>query len=204
MNLNPPAGSAISVSYDEGDPVVTIPAKGSVSRYFGGLFLLCWLGGWAFGFSAVSSQLLAGKGNLFMVVWLGAWTVGGVLAILTAYRIFRPGVPETLQLQRGSVLYDSGIPPFELNGFSNKQSRGDYWNSIWPKRTRVDLNRQQLQTMRLRETEAGNRLTVDLGTQRIEMASQASEVEREWLAGLLATRYALTQARSGATIEDHR
>jgi hypothetical protein len=48
-----------------------------------------------------------------------------------------------------------------------------------------------LQTLRLRETETGNRLTVDLGAQRLELASQASEVEREWLARLLARRYAI-------------
>jgi hypothetical protein len=105
-------------------------------------------------------------------------------------------VPETLQLKRGSIAYDSGIPPFELNKSS------DYWSSLLSKRLRADLDRQQLQTLRLRETETGNRLTIDLGAQRLELASQASEVEREWLARLLVRRYALPQVLPGRAVED--
>jgi hypothetical protein len=204
MDLMPPTGSEISINYDDGHPAVVIPAKGSASRYFGGVFLLCWLGGWAFGFKSVSSQLMSGNGNLFMMFWLGAWTVGGIFAALTAYRIFRPAVPETLQLISGSVTYDSGIPPLEINTFGRTKSTREYWGSLMSKRTRADFNRPELQTLRLRETEAGNRLTIDLGSQRIELASQASEVEREWLARLLAKRYGLTQALSGITVDDAR
>jgi uncharacterized protein YeaO (DUF488 family) len=72
------------------------------------------------------------------------------------------------------------------------------WKSIFSKRFRTELGRQQLQSLRLRETEAGNRLTIDLGAKRVELASQASEVEREWLARLLANRYALPQVMPGA------
>jgi hypothetical protein len=97
MDLTAPAGSEISIDYDNGDPTITIPVKQNASRYFGGVFLLCWLGGWAFGFKSVASQLMSGKGNLFMVFWLGGWTVGGIFAALAAFRIFRPSVPEKLQ-----------------------------------------------------------------------------------------------------------
>jgi len=45
MDLNPPAGSQIAIRYDHADPTIVIPAKASASRYFGGLFLLFWLGG---------------------------------------------------------------------------------------------------------------------------------------------------------------
>jgi hypothetical protein len=200
MDLTPPEGSRISINYDSGDPTIVIPAKQNAARYFGGAFLLCWLGGWAFGFIAVSSQLLSGKGNAFLVFWLGAWTVGGIFAAFSAYRIFRPSVPETLLIKRGSIAYDSGIPSLELNMYQRKNN-GLYWNSLFSKRVRADLNRAELQTLRLRETEAGNRLTIDLGAQRIDLASQASEVEREWLARLLTARYGLTQVLPGNAAE---
>jgi hypothetical protein len=200
MDLTPPEGSRISINYDSGDPIVSIPAKRNVSRYFGGVFLLFWLGGWAFGFATVSSQLMSGKGNLFMVFWLGGWTVGGIIAAFSAYRIFRPAIPETLQMRYGNVAYDSGIPPLEFNTYQRRNAK-QYWNSLFSKRIRADLNRAELQTLRLRETEEGNRLTVDLGAQRIDLASQASEVEREWLARLLAKRYGLTQALPGTAAE---
>jgi hypothetical protein len=201
MDLNPPEGSGISISYDEADPTVVIPAKASASRYFGGLFLLFWLGAWAFGFKSASSQLMSGNGNLFIVFWLGGWTVGGIIAALSVYRIFRPTVPETLQLKRGGVAFDSGIPPLEFNTYQRKTSTRDYWSSLLSRRIRADLDRPQLQTLRLRETESGNRLTIDVDARRIELASQAGEVEREWLARLLSKRYGLTQVLPGKRVE---
>jgi hypothetical protein len=130
--------------------------------------------GWADGSWArrpPSPSLCPGKGGAFIIFWLGGWTVGGILAALTAYQIFRPTVPETLQLKRGSIAYDSGIPPFELNSNTRNKGIRDYWSSLLSKRLRADLDRQQLQTLRLRETETGNRLTIDLGAQRVELAS---------------------------------
>ena len=201
MDLNPPAGSQISIHHNDIDPTIVIPATASSTRYFGGVFLLFWLGGWFMGESSAINQLMSGKGGAFIVFWLGAWTVGGILAALTAYQIFRPTVPETLQLRRGSVGYDSGIPPFQLNT-NRTQGFRDHWNSLLSSRLSADLDRQQLQTLRLRETEAGNRLTIDFGARRLELASQASEVEREWLARLLAKRYGLTQALPSREIAD--
>jgi hypothetical protein len=194
MDLNPPAGSAISIERGEQGPIIVIPAKGSPARYLGGLFLLFWLGGWAFGFVSVLTKLLSGNGNAFEVFWLGGWTVGGVLAAYTAFRIFRPSVPETLLLKRSSIAYDAGIPPLELSSY---QKRRNYWGSVFAKRLRIELGREELISLRLRETEEGNRLTIDIGAKRVELASQASEVEREWLGRLLADRYALPQVMLG-------
>lgn len=195
MDFNPPTGSEISIRRGDQGPVIIIPAKGSPTRYFGGLFLLFWLGGWAFGFKSVLTQLLSGNGNAFEVFWLGGWTVGGAMAAYTAFRIFRPTVPETLLLKRGAIDYDTGIPPLELNSY---QKRKNYWGSVFAKRLLTEFGRQELISLRLRETEEGNRLTVDIGAKRVELASQASEVEREWLARLLADRYALPQVMLGA------
>jgi hypothetical protein len=202
MDLDPPAGSQISINRKDLDPTIIIPATDSSMRYFGGVFLLFWLGGWVMGETSAITQLMSGKGGAFIIFWLGGWTVGGILAALTAYQIFRPTVPETLQLKRGSIAYDSGIPPFELNQNTRNKGIRDYWSSLLSRRLRTDLDRQQLQTLRLRETETGNRLTIDLGAQRLELASHASEVEREWLARLLTRRYGLTQALPGREVAD--
>jgi len=193
MDLMPPDGSRISIDYTSGDPTIIIPAKQNASRYFGGVFLLFWLGAWAFGFKSVASQLMSGNGNLFMVFWLGGWTVGGIFAALAAFRTFRPSVPEKLQLKSGSVAYDAGIMPLEFNTYGRTKNTREFWSSLISRRTRAELNRPELQTLRLRETEAGNRLTIDLGARRLDLGSQASEVEREWLARLLAKSYRLTE-----------
>ena len=101
------------------------------------------------------------------------------------YRMFRPTVPETLKLGADGVAYDFGIPPFR------QANRKDAWKSYFPKRTVVTLSRQELRSLRLRETESENRLTVDVASARLDLARAASEVEREWLHRVLAERYAL-------------
>jgi hypothetical protein len=211
MDLKPPSGSNISIVTDGTDPMIVIPnTGGGTSRYFPGLFLLFWLGGWAMGFWSALSTILSGKATAFIVFWLGGWTVAGGLVGLTVFRLFRPVVPETLTLRRRGVTYDSGIPPFRMNNwYGQNRSRMDYWKEITAKRVRLDFDRRQLQSLRLRETDSGNRLTIDNGASRLDIAAAASEVEREWLLRLLSRRYSLAmtpgeigeQAVSAAILE---
>ena len=119
----------------------------------------------------------------------------------SAYRSLRPPVPETLQLQRSSIAYDSGLRPVQFNSWANRNTVSS-WRSAFPKRVRADLDRRELQSLRLRETESGNRLTVDVEAERVEIASGASEVEREWLARLLARRYSLPQVFGGSAANE--
>jgi hypothetical protein len=108
MNLQPPAGSKISIMMDGTDAKIVIPYVGGPARHFTGLFLLFWLGMWTIGFKDAGSQVLSGNASGFVIFWLGAWTLGGVFAALTLYRAFRPPVPESLELKRNGVTYDSG------------------------------------------------------------------------------------------------
>jgi hypothetical protein len=102
-------------------------------------------------------------------------------------------VPESLKLMPSGVTYDSGIPPFQM--YFGYASPKDAWKSMFPKRTRLDLDRSKLQSLRLRETNDGNRLTVDADAVRLDIAQSASEIEREWLHQLLAKRYSLPLAQ---------
>jgi hypothetical protein len=187
MDWQPPAGSKISVATDGADPTVVIPNTGGASRYFTGLFLLFWLGMWTIGFRDAGSKVISGGANAFLVFWLAAWTLGGIFA-----------VPETLELKRNSVSYDSGVPPLQFDSSWRYKNTRDAWSAAFPKRVRAELDRRQLQSLRLRETESGNRLTVDVDATRIDIVPNASEVEREWLARLLAQRYSLPQALANA------
>ena len=195
MTPTPPPGSQISIHTENGDSVITIPAsRGSVMRYGAGLFILFWLGAWVFGFRSAASQLLSGNtpgpASGFLVFWLGAWTLGGLFAAYYLFRIFRPPVPESFKLKRNALVYDSGIPPLQMN-YYRYGNQMEQWKSMFPKRTVVEVDRRQLETLRLRETDSGNRLTVDANAARLELAKSASEVEREWLYKVLAERYAL-------------
>jgi hypothetical protein len=200
MDLNPPEGSKIWIANDRGDPTVVVPPASGVGRYLMGFFLLFWLGMWMFGFRDAATKIMSGvTANGFLVFWLAAWTLGGLAAAYAAYRAFRPSVPETLELNRNSVGYDSGIAPPQFDSSWRSRNPANSWSSAFPKRVRLEFERDQLQSLRLRETETGNRLTIDLGNRRHEIAPTASEVEREWLARLLARRYGLPQVFGNAT-----
>jgi hypothetical protein len=191
VNLEPPSGSRISVTTDGAYPLIVVPhGSGGLMRYGVGLFLLVWLGMWFAGFSSAVSKLSSGEAHAFLVFWLVGWTLGGAFAVYYAYRAFRPSVPESLTLMPNSVTYDSGILPLQTF-YSGYTSPKDAWKSMFPKRTRVELDRRKLQSLRLRETNDGNRLTVDADALRLDIAQSASEIEREWLYQLLAKRYSL-------------
>ena len=194
MILKPPDGSKISVTTEGTDPVIVVPhGSASATCYFVGLFLLFWLGGWFVGFSSTISTLAFGKFHPFLVFWLGGWTLAGIAVVVCLYRISRPSIPGSLRLMLQGVRYDFGIPPFQMNPVNQMNS----WKSLFPKRTRVDIDRQKLKSLRLRETEAGNRLTVDAGAARLDIAQSASEIEREWLYQVLAKRYSLPSEAAG-------
>jgi hypothetical protein len=201
VNLEPPSGSKISVTTDGAYPLIVVPHRSSgPMRFFVGLFLLAWLGGWFTGFSNAVSKLLSGQAPATLVFWLVAWTLAGAVAVYWAYRALRPSVPESLRLMPNSVIYDSGISPLQTYGYT---SRTDYWKSMFQKRTRTELDWQKLQSLRLRETNDGNRLTVDADALRLDIAHSASEIEREWLYQLLANRYSLP-LRQRNTLADRK
>jgi len=183
MDLNPPAGSEISIAYESGDPIVVIAPSRGPSRYFSGLLLLFWLGRWTIGFGDAARTIQSGAtANGFLVFWLGASRVGGVFAAYAAYRTLHPSVPERLELKRNSTVYGSGLAPPQFNSSWGHARQKNPWGSVFAKRVRADLERRLLQSLRLREIDSGNRLTIDLGNKPHELVPTASEVEREWLA----------------------
>lgn len=197
MIPRPPIGSTISVAEIGSNVTIVIPqANSGIARFGICLFLLCWLGGWAFGMHFAISDLLAGKGGLFLMFWLGGWTLGGAFAAYYVYLLLRPCAPETFGLTRRSVLYDSGVPPFDFKSVS--ESSNAAWSSYFPKRTRAEIDLKQLQSLCLRQTDSGNRLTIDSGATRLDLARGATEVEREWLYRVLAQRFSLEPATSFA------
>jgi len=198
VNLEPPSGSKISLTTDGAHPLIRVPhGSGGVMRYFVGMFLLAWLGGWFVGLIATVWKLSSGaaphEAQAFLAFWLVGWTLAGVMAMYWTYRLFRPSIPESLRLMPNGVTYDSGTPSLKTYwGFTSPK---DQWKSMFPKRTRVELDRRNLQSLRLRETNDGNRLTVDVDALRLDIAQSASEIEREWLYQLLMKRYSLPPHR---------
>ncbi len=187
-------GSKIQIDDELGYQRIVIPQpSGGVMRYLVSAFMIFWLGGWALGWISAASQLVKGDGvgpeDVFLIFWLGGWTVGGFFAVWFLYRSLRPSIPETFTLSRPYLRYDSGIAPFKF-AFSSGSQR-DFWKKMFRRRLRAEFDQEQLKTLRLREFENGNRLTIDQESKRIEIGAGASEPEREWLLELLQKEYDL-------------
>ncbi|MCL2713315.1 MAG: hypothetical protein FWD68_01640 [Alphaproteobacteria bacterium] len=197
MTFTPPEGSRIAVLTKViGEPIIVIPVAANTTRYLYVAFLLAWLVMWSAGGIEAGSRFLSGMsdasgdlgGTVFMGAWLVGWVVGVIFAVYFLYRSLRPSVPESLRLTRGGVDFESGIRPPRLS-FQGRQRPS--LSDIFPRRIRCQISPQQLKSLRQREFETGTRLTVDVGNRRFEIGREATDVEREWLFGLLVDRYRL-------------
>jgi hypothetical protein len=65
----------------------------------------------------------------------------------------------------------------------------DAWKQLFKKRKKSEFSSEEMNTLKLREYGEGNRLTIDKGNQRIELAIGATELEREWLFETLSSKY---------------
>ena len=158
-----------------------------VMKFIIGFFLLFWLGGWFWGLVEDFEKVVSGKADVLFIVRHVAEVVGGICAGYLIYILFRPYAPETLRLGSNSVHYDTGFPAFHLE-FDFDDPKG-IWRPMLPKRRYLNLEKRILHTLVLRETDSGNRLTVDHNAERIDIGKSASEVEREWLYEILSKTY---------------
>jgi len=187
MNTIPIDGSNITTQFTDGYQTIIIPhKKASAVRYLIGAFLLAWLGGWTAGFFSALTSLLSSI-DMFLLFWLAAWTLGGAYACYMLYRLFRKPIPEQLHLNVPNLIFDTGVPPLDIK-FGTRYSR-DYWKSLFHRRKQIVFTPVELQSLRLRETDSGNRLTIDQGTDRIDIATGATEIEREWIYSTLKGLY---------------
>jgi len=188
MHLEPPQGSMITISEEGLERVIRIHRKHEgVMKFIIGFFLLFWMGGWFLGLYKDFLTITSGKSDALFITHHVAGVVGGICAGYLLYALFRPYTPETIRLRSDSVHYDTGFPSFHLElDFDNPKG---IWRPMLPKRTLLKLDKLILQTLRLRETDSGNLMTVDHNAERLDIGKTASEVEREWLYEVLTKTY---------------
>jgi hypothetical protein len=93
--------------------------------------------------------------------------------------MLQPSVPERLVFAVGKLIYDTGVQPLPMHfGY---RAREDVWRRMFEKRKRIEFSPTEIRTLKLRDTDAGNRLTIDCGNDRIDIGRTLTEVEREWL-----------------------
>ncbi len=191
-NLNLPDSSEMRVEEKNGESIVTIPQKKeSIFRFFVGGFTIFWLGGWSMGLFFAIKHLMnnwANAGGAFIMFWLIGWILGGVFAIYMLFVIFRKPIPERWRLKRDELSIDTGRPPSIPN--LSDVDFSDIRNFLPKKREKFTLNLDEIKSLRLIEG-SRNRLTIDKGVKRVDLAKGATEVEREWLFNYLKSFYGL-------------
>ena len=89
--------------------------------------------------------------------------------------------------EREKTYTRSGMALFQFSISMKPQM--DFWKKLFQRRIKTSFNPTQLKTPKLRELDTGNRLTTDDGSKRIDIATGASEPEREWLFDVLHKHY---------------
>jgi hypothetical protein len=194
--MTPPSKSNITSTIDRnGHTVLTLPASSGFIRYFVAAFLICWLFGWAAGLVGSLHEVItdAKAPKVFLIAWLGGWSIGGCFAIAMLYRMLRPAIPESLTLSMPELGYDTGVPPMDFMSFNRQyyRSQTNPWKKVFQRRKIVIFSPSDISTLKLRDVEGGNRLTIDKENERIDLGQTLTEVEREWLFAQLKAAYRL-------------
>jgi len=188
MNSPIPFGSDIRVDTHYSFTQITIPEKKGYSvRILLGAFLIFWLSGWFFGFVAVFGEVTNGQGSGFGIVWLIFWAIAGAFAAFMLFRVVRPPRPEKFLLNTPNLSFDTGIQALRISISFKYQM--DIYKTLFARRKTHEFDPEEIKTIKLRETDSGNRLTIDVGYKRLELAKTASEIEREWLFQFLCENY---------------
>lgn len=188
MNSSLPFGSNIRVDTHNGYTQITIPEeKGYVARILIGAFLLFWLSGWFLAFAAELGRVINGQGSGFEAAWLSFWAIAGIFAAFILFRAVRPPRPEKFLLNKPNLSFDTGIPPLRITISFRYQMEA--YKTLFNRRKIYEFNPDTIKTLKLIETDSGNRLIIDVGPQRLELAKTATEMEREWLFEVLAENY---------------
>ena len=184
----PPAGSAITVQRAPDHSALSWHSpKGSILRYGIGLFMICWLGGWAWALVTVGGQLLGAESKeprLFLVFWLGAWIIGGGMAMVMLTRLFRPARDERLLVYHDRLVHDPGSVPFDPFLWGGAD-RWRLWVEAFKRRRRTEIMRQGAREPKLERVGERLRLSIDHGAERTEIGEFLREPEKEWLLGVL-------------------
>lgn len=179
--LEPPGGSRISVSSTQYGTRLQWenPSRPLVIRIFTGFFLIGWLGFWTIGGFMAIRNLFDGK--LSLVFWLLGWLVGECAATYALYLTLRPTRPETLVFDNLELRWGPGYDG-DIQKAMNRLSRGFRLNS-----KATTIRKQEIDGIVLERLLDRQRLSIEVGVDRIEIGRFLTEREQEWLHGILLT-----------------
>lgn len=188
-----PANSVIQVEEtSDGLELRWLNPRGNVVAKYGlTVFTMLWLGMWARGAAFAIRELLdewGSKGTIspFLAVWLALWLVAGGFAIALVISTLTPRRPEVLALESTRFRHREGTPPFEYG----MRQWWRWWRYRWlwklfRRLKRTEGDKRIVGNVRLDWVGERQRLTLDVGSEQIEIGQHLREPEREWVAEAL-------------------
>ncbi|WP_299377066.1 hypothetical protein [uncultured Kiloniella sp.] len=129
--------------------------------------------------------------QLFDVIIRGELDPILMASALTALKI-KGETPESLTLTQSALNYNSGRPNIKIGAFlSSLSCKKEFHKTLFYKTKHHTFTSEQLGTLTLRETDHGNRITIDQGRHRISFFTTATDEQRKWLFNYLNSYYSL-------------
>lgn len=187
--MEPPAGTNIKVDRDMYSMTYSWKnGEKSIGQYGAAAFMLFWLCGWTVGGFVAAREVFSGKdmplfGRLFMLFWLGGWACGEAAVIYVLYNTFKPIKPSKLTLASTYFEYETGTKPYNFNYYKYDRSQGkpNFFQSFRNKNKNYRVELKQPVNLHLERIGERQRLTFDVGAERVEIGDTLTEPEREWL-----------------------
>ncbi|MDQ3748854.1 MAG: hypothetical protein M3367_07565 [Acidobacteriota bacterium] len=115
-----------------------------------------------------------------------AWTVGGLMAMRNVYLLARPTKPEQLTFDSISLNYQRGTAPFAgVEWNFGKRNNDNLFKAFQKKKNKYSILKKDIGDVKLERIGEHQRLTIDNGSERIEIGEFLQEPEREWLSEVL-------------------
>ncbi len=197
--LEPPVGSKIKITYENGDPKITIPCSTSIMRrVLNTIFIILAIFTLAFLCKLLGSEFLKNTNHLNLLLYLAIQPIIILYLIFLLFRNFKTILPETITLSQQSLQYDSGItqlPPLFLPSFTTRRAPLPiFFRILFQKRIRTEINYLKLKTLALTKLSIVYIvLTVYDQEKKYYLGISANNAEREWLFKTIQDYYNLPQ-----------
>ncbi|OHB52669.1 MAG: hypothetical protein A2Y12_03150 [Planctomycetes bacterium GWF2_42_9] len=193
MDIEPLQGSCIKAYRDIHSTTLTwMNGKTGIIQYPVALFMIFWLGGWTFGGFMAAKELFTGEqmplfARGFLLFWLGGWAFGECAVIYALCNILKPLKPSKLILSNDNIEFQTGtkaLNPFGDWTYQKSNRKKPKFFSTF-KNKLYKFKPGEINNLKLDYTGDNQKLTFDIGAERIEIGPTLTEPEREWLYNII-------------------
>jgi hypothetical protein len=194
--LQPPVGSKIQITSENGNSKILIPSHFSViHKLLNGIIIILVIFAGIFFWKVSENAFLQNTKDFHRLINLIIITIGILFFIFVLFRNFKPTLSETITLSQFNLKYDSGIAPLPI--FSRLIKRTPllpYVRILFQRRVKTEISCAQLKTLALRNIRAFipyKVLIVRDQNKSYYLGLSSNNADREWLFKVIQDYYKL-------------